>query len=115
MTEYKDFDKLLPPKRTARIAGREIDVSKLPARLVLEQAKFSDDIRAGKITSMADIQKRSFETVEKVCKISDPDFSIEEIIDDITVEQLLQFIEFVLEPLNSRGSDNKKKVKKPRK
>jgi hypothetical protein len=114
MTEIVDFDKVIPEKRIAKIAGKEIDVSKLPARLVLEQAKFSDDLQSGKIKSMTDIQKRSFETVEKVCKVSNPDFSLEEIIDDITVEQLLQFIEYVLEPLNKRSGD-KKKVKNPKK
>lgn len=112
MTEFKDFDKVLPEKRIAKIAGKEIDVSKLPARLVLEQAKFRDDILSGKIKSFTEQQNKTFETVEKVCRVSDPDFKIEEIIDDndVTVEQLLQFIEFVLEPLNSRNKD-KKKVK----
>lgn len=114
MTEFKDFDKVLPEKRIAKIAGKEIDVSKLPARLVLEQAKFRDDILSGKIKSFVDQQKMSFEMVEKVCQVSNPDFNIDKIVDEITVEQLLQFIEFVLEPLNSRNKD-KKKVKNQKK
>jgi len=60
MTEFKDFDSLLPEKRVAKIAGREIDVSKIPARIVLEQAKFRDDILSGKVKSFLEQQKKTF-------------------------------------------------------
>jgi len=112
MTNYVDFDKVIPEKRVVKIAGKEIDVSKLPARLVLEQAKFRDDILSGKIKSFTDQQNKTFETVEKVCRVSDPDFNIEDIIDDITVDQLLDFIDFVLEPLNKGKSKKKVNRKK---
>jgi hypothetical protein len=112
MTEYKDFDKLSPEKRVAKIAGKEIDVSKIPARIVLEQAKFRDDILSGKVKSFLEQQKKTFEMVERICKVSDPDFEVEKIIDDITVDQLLDFIDFVIEPLNR---PSKKKVKNQKK
>jgi hypothetical protein len=116
MTEFKDFDSLLPERRVAKIAGREIDVSKIPARIVLEQAKFRDDILSGKVKSFLEQQKRTFEMVERICRVSDPDFKVENIIDDITVDQLLDFIDFVIEPLNRpRIKDNKKKVENQKK
>jgi hypothetical protein len=114
MTEFKDFDSLIPEKRVAKIAGKEIDVSKIPARIVLEQAKFRDDILSGKVKSFLEQQKKTFDMVEKICKVSSPDFEVEKIIDDITVDQLLDFIDFVIEPLN-KPKGNKKKVKKNRK
>lgn len=115
MTEYKDFDKLIAEPRKAKIAGRGIDVSKIPARIVLEQAKFRDDILSGKLKSFEEQQKRTFETVEKICQASDKDFKIEDIIDDVTVEQLLNFIDFVLEPLNRPSKDKDKKKVNPEK
>jgi hypothetical protein len=114
MTEFKDFDSLIVEKRVAKIAGREIDISKIPARIVLEQAKFRDDILSGKVKSFLEQQKKTFEMVERICRVSDPDFKVENIIDDITVDQLLDFIDFVIEPLN-KPKGNKKKVKNQKK
>jgi len=108
---FKDFNTIIPEERIAKIADKEIDVSVIPARITLEVAKFRDTIL--KMGFEAQLNK-SYEIVERICRVSDPDFSIDEIIDKVNFEQLQGFLEFVMEPLN-RPASGKKKVKKKKK
>ncbi len=113
MSEIVDFDKIIPEKRIAKIAGKEVDVSIIPARITLEVAKFRDGWLK---MSSEEQQKKSFEIVEKICKATNPDFDIEEVLDKTNFEQLTAFLDFVMEPLNRpREGKDKKKVKSKKK
>jgi hypothetical protein len=114
MAKIVDFDKIIPDKRIAKIAGKEIDVSVIPARITLEVAKFRDGWLG---MSSEELQQKSLEIVEKICKATDPDFDIEEVLDKTNFDQLAAFMDFVMEPLNrSREEDKgKKKVKSKKK
>jgi hypothetical protein len=107
METIKDFDKLIPDKRIAILAGKEFDVSKISTRLALQQSEFQDNrLRMGEKEAL----KKAVAIVAKVCgkpKSSGNFFSrifnraIDEkwLINNTNYEQLVAFINFVLEPL----------------
>ena len=105
----KDFDKILPPKRIAKLAGKEIDVSLIPSRVSLELAIFRDNVL--KMKSSEEQQRKSLEIVAKVCQVKNPKITVDWLLDNTHYEQLIEFIDFVLEPLNRPGKGKKKVVK----
>ncbi len=103
---FKDFDKILPPQRIARLSGREIDVSRIPSRISLEIAQFRDNFLKMNSETM---QKRSLEIVAKICQVTDPGITPEWLLDNTHFEQLTDFMDFVLEPINRPAEDKNKK------
>jgi len=98
--EILDLDKLVPDKRAIRLAGEEIDVSKVPTRVMLEVAKKKDDFQSGGDEAF-DLM---LDLVAKICKPSKPDISTDWIVDNTSMEQLLALLEFVLKPLQDRAN-----------
>ena len=111
---FKDFDKLIPMSRVAKLADKKIDVSKLPSRTSIEMAIFRDKILKGEYTSeQAALQ--SVEIVAGACAKANPDLKItvDWLLDNTHYEQLVAFMDFVLEPINKPDSaNNNKKDKK---
>jgi len=111
----KDFDKLIPQKRIAVLAGREFDVSKIPTRLALEQAAFVDSLSAMK--NEKDIFNKSLEIAVKICnqvkpagffnRLFNKRITVKWLIDNTNIEQLIEFINFILEPINKQSSKKK--------
>jgi hypothetical protein len=112
---FKDFDKLIPEARVAKLAGKEIDVSKLPSRTSIEMAIFRDRIFKGQITS-EEAALKSIEIVAQACAKTNPELGINTdwLLDNTHHEQLIAFMDFVLEPINRPDKSNKsdKKDKK---
>ena len=106
---FKDFNKIIPEKRIAKLADKEIDVSRIPSRISLEMAIFRDGVLKMK---SQDQQNGALEIVAKVCRQSDPGITVDWILDNTHYEQLLEFIDFVLEPLNKPPGKKKSKVGK---
>lgn len=104
----KDFDKIIPLKRIAKLAGEEIDVSLIPSRISLELAIFRDKVLAMK---SEDQQRKSLEIVAKVCQVKNPKITVDWLLDNTHYEQMIEFIDFVLEPINRPGKGKKKVVK----
>lgn len=105
----KDFDKIIPPKRIAKLAGKEIDVSLIPSRTSLELAIFRDKVL--KMKSSEEQQRKSLEIVVQVCQVKNPKITVDWLLDHTHYAQLIEFIDFVLEPLNRPGAGKKKVVK----
>lgn len=96
--EILDLDKLIPAKRAVKLAGKEIDVSKIPSRVTLEIAQKSDVLQSGSQDSFPVL----LEIVVKICRPSQPDITSDWIIDNTSLDQLLALIEFILKPIKDR-------------
>ena len=104
-----DLDKLVPEKRIIRLAGKEIDVSKIPSRVTLEIAQKADVLKSGSEESFPLL----LELVVQICKPSQPDINADWLVDNTSLDQLIALIEFVLEPLKERAAKNKKNEVSP--
>lgn len=96
-----DLDKLIPEQRIVRLAGEEIDVSKIPSRVTMEVAKKADVLQSGSNESFPLL----IDMIVKICKPSKPDITQDWVIDNTSMDQLLAFIEFVLEPLQEKANE----------
>jgi hypothetical protein len=101
-----DFDKIIPDKRIARIAGKEIDVSIIPSRIALEYVKFVNNILS---YSGEEQDDKIYEFVIRICNVSNKDITLDWLLDNTNQLQMTEFMQFVLEPLTGK-SDDKKKV-----
>ena len=111
MEVFKDFDKFIIQKRIAKLAGREFDVSKISTRMSLKQAEYRD-----KALLMG--EKESLRGHQNSCKISvtQPEIFFEgfnlrnnakRLIENTNFEQLIAFIDFVLEPITGKKEEEK--------
>lgn len=101
--QIRDFDKISPEKRIARIGGKEFDVTRIPSRVALEMARFSD--KSGDRTSEESFMEM-VGLVVRVCKKSDPSITVEWLIDNTDFMALQAFIEYALTSLKERAAGN---------
>lgn len=102
----RDFNTVIPRKRIAKLAGEEIDVTLIPSRIALELSIFRDKVLDMK--SFEEVQRKSLELVAKVCQVKNPKITVDWLLDNTHYEQLIGFIDFVLEPLLKTGAGKKK-------
>jgi hypothetical protein len=99
--KIRDFDKVVREQRIARICGEEVDVTKIPSRVTLEMTKFADNAEAMK-------SEESFYTVvdlvAKACSPSNPKITADWLLDNTDFETLMDFCEFVMEPIRERAA-----------
>src|SRR5690625_5246151 len=93
-----DLDKLVPEQRIVKLAGEEIDVSKIPSRVTMEVAEKAEVLKSGSNESFPIL----LDMIVKICKPSKPGITQDWIIDNTSMDQLLALIEFVIEPLNEK-------------
>lgn len=89
-------------KLTEKATGikREINVTDVPSGVVLELIKQESDLKTKAKTEDQSLFDWMMDIAIKICKPSFPEISIEWIRDNMTFNQLRQFLIFVLEPLN---------------
>ena len=104
----KDYDKISYPKRIAILGGQKIDVTIIPSRIALEVAIFRD--RIFRIKS-EDSFSNLISIVAKICKLSNNKITSEWLLDNTHIEELNDFLTFVLEPKNKRASSPAAKKK----
>jgi len=120
MDVIKDFDKLIPDKRIAILAGKELDVSLISTRLALKQIKFRDNALN---MSEGEAFNKAVEIVAEICKpknnstgflskflnLFKKKITAEWLISNANYAQLLDFIDFVLAPLYKEEPEKEKK------
>ena len=110
--EILDLDKLIPDDRIIRLAGREINVSKIPSQVTLEMASKSEVLQSGSDESFDEV----FDMILKICNANksenEEEVTKEWIVSNTSMDQLLTLIEFVMKPLNDRAAEGNKKGKK---
>ena len=104
----KDYDKVVYPKRIAILGGQKIDVTIVPSRVALEVAIFRDKIfKVKSEDSFNDL----VEIVAKICRLSNEKITSRWLLDNTHIEELNDFLTFVLEPINKRASGLQAKKK----
>lgn len=118
----KNFDIMVPRKRTAVIGNEEIDVSFIPARAMLNFVAFTKKYDAKTIKSLESGETAGFdpdmledilEVIEGVCKRSSKKITKDWLLDNVPFDALVDFINFVFEGVNSvdvetqKGDDGK--------
>lgn len=97
--EILDLDKLVPKKRIVKLAGKAIDVSKIPSEVTLELAENEDKLQSAGSFEMI------FDMVIKICNATNPDEDItkEWLVKNTSLEQLMALMEFIMKPLRDRA------------
>jgi len=114
---FKDFDKLIVEKRTAVLAGKTFDVSKISTRDALKYVVFRDKVLT---MSGEDALRKMSAIVADICgkavvkgnwltRLLNKPISEKWLFDNTNYEQLQEFIDFVLEPLLGKKDDTSKK------
>lgn len=103
----RDFDKVVGSERKAKIGGEVVDVTRIPSRVTLEMAKLADD--ATKLNSEEGFWK-SVDLVSKACLPSNPKITAEWLIDNTYFEQLMDFMDYVLEPVQKRTEEAEERM-----
>lgn len=107
--EILDLDKIITTERIVRLAGKDIDVSKIPSRVTLEIAQKSDVLKSGSEESFPLL----LDLIVKICKPSQPEITSEWIIDHTSLDQLMALIEFILKPIKDRTEGKGKNEESP--
>ena len=81
------FGQLLPEKRIANVAGIEVDVTRIPARLSLEAMKLSD---GGK----PDIEG-VVKLLAKICQTSAPEITEDFLLDHLDITEIGSMMRFI--------------------
>lgn len=96
--QHLDIDRILPPPRTFSLAGKTVDVSRIPTRVVLSIARDNEVLEARNDASF-DLM---LGYVETICKASAPEVTRDWLLDNTDITQLWALINFVLAPLHER-------------
>ncbi len=96
----RDFDKLIQQPRIARIAGEEVNVTKIPSRVTLEMVRFADKTK--EMTAEQTFHQ-TLELVAKACQPSNPKITADWLLDNTDFDQMMDFCEYVLEPIRKRA------------
>lgn len=109
--EILDLDTILPPARIVKLAGKEIDVSTVPARTALGIIRDRERLQEGSEESIDLL----LDYTAQVCAGSFPGQTDKEVrewlIENIRdMNQLLRLVEFALEPLRTGDKEEEKEV-----
>lgn len=99
----RDFSQTVYVKRIAVIKGEEIDVSRISTRVMLNLIELKDrrdELEAGG----KEIFYELIEIISKACK-SNKKITADWLIDNTDIMQLLDLIEFIIEPLTAKVED----------
>lgn len=99
----KNFDAVKRPERRAMIGGEEVDVTKIPSRVALELAEMKDKLTEDDDNAFY----KSVDLVSKACLPSNPKVTADFLIDNTDLETLLEFTDWVLEPVMKRVDETK--------
>jgi hypothetical protein len=96
--EILDLDKLIGDKRIIKLAGKEIDVSKIPSKVTLRIADSYEDLKEDNPESMNILM----DIVMDIIKPKNPEVTQDWIIENTDIKQLIALIEFIMKPVNER-------------
>lgn len=94
---YKDFSKRKVQKRIMKIADQEVDVSRIPTRVMLKLIELrdkEDELRTGGIETFMEL----VEIISMACR-KNKKITVDWLIDNTDIELLLEIIAFIVEPL----------------
>ncbi|WP_292461631.1 hypothetical protein [Methanolobus sp.] len=95
----KDFDTIVPPKRLARVAGEEVDVSVFSTRATLKLIDMTDSPEKVRSLEEGKNIQGFVEVVATACQRSNPKITADWLMDNVDMFTLVEFSKFVLEPI----------------
>jgi hypothetical protein len=102
----KDLDKLAPQQRQIRLSGRVIDVTTIPSRVLLESAKFADEMEK---YSGEERLVKAIGIAARIAQVHDTEITADWLLDHADLNQLMAFIDYTLEPLKQRVAEQQEK------
>jgi len=103
MVTRKDFSQTVYPKRIAVIEKEEIDVSKISTRVMLNLVELKDrreELEAGGTGIFYEL----IEIIAQACK-ANKKITADWLIDNTDIMQLLDLMEYIIEPLTVKVED----------
>ncbi|AGB49460.1 hypothetical protein Metho_1230 [Methanomethylovorans hollandica DSM 15978] len=94
MDSVKTFGGLLPEKRIAIIANREIDVSRIPSRFTLEMMNAT---RGGVDYSVV------VKIIADICSKNAPEITPDFLLDNLGIDEINELVEYMMEPVTQKA------------
>ena len=105
-----DFDALVHEPRVALVGGEKVDVSIIPVAVTLAMAEFADRTRDEVLAAAEEDPggelRRVLNLVSNVCMPSNPKFTVDFLMNNMDMEKIRLFNEFVLKPLRESDEGN---------
>jgi hypothetical protein len=98
----KDFGTIVPQKRIARIAGEEVDVSVFSTRATLKLIELTSSPEKQAALESGQGIEDLLEVVAIACQRSNPKVTKDWLIDNVDMFTLVEFAQFVMEPVTAR-------------
>lgn len=98
MADILDLDKLVEDKRTVKLEGKEIDVTKIPSKVTLTVADTWEEIDEDDPESFDKI----IDIVMMIIDAQNDDITRDWLIENSSLRQLIALIEYVLEPIQEK-------------
>lgn len=105
----KDFSTIVPQKRIARISGEEVDVSVFSTRATLKLIELTSSPEKQAALESGQGIEDLLEVVAIACQRSNPKVTKDWLIDNVDMFTLVEFAQFVMEPVTARLKDMKDK------
>lgn len=96
--EVLNLDKLIQDKRIVKLAGKKIDVTKIPSKVTLKVVDIYEEISRDDPESFDKV----FDIVMMVIKSQNDDIDKDWLIENSTIDQLIELVEFIMKPINER-------------
>jgi len=92
MGEFYNLDSLVEKPKTIRLAGRAINVAKVPAIVVFKADDLRDKLRDIKVENSRELIEEAADIVLMIAKASGDSVEKDWLLENATVEQILQFV-----------------------
>lgn len=94
MTKNKIFGGVVSEKRTATIAGVEVDVSRIPSRYTLELMEAT----ATKVD-----YNELIRIIAEICALSAPEITDDFLLDHLELTEINELVEYLIEPIMEKA------------
>ena len=107
MGEFYNLDSLVDKPKIVTLAGREINVAKVPAIVVFKADELREKLRDLKIENSRELIEAAADIILMIAKASGDPVEKDWLLENATVEQILEFV-----AVATLGPDYKKMGKK---
>lgn len=96
-----EFGQVLPDRRIAKVAGINVDVTRIPAKYTIEMMKLNkssggDEVE--RLNSMVDL-------IARICQEDKPEITKELLLGKLDMLELTTLTQFIMEPITARAKD----------
>lgn len=104
--EILDLDKLIAQDRIIKLAGKEINVTKIPSKITLKVVDKFEEIDTDNPESMDIVMDLAVDIIN--AQNDDKEITKEWLLKNTDVQQLIKMLEFIMEPIKGRisGDEN---------